>query len=98
MISPALTEIHRRCHTSYWRGLDQGTERPVRWIMLSYDEALELSTTGSFTIPLDLIPEAVVEWRKLLDGAEEVAKVGTLGILDETGAMVEEIGKVAVRG
>lgn len=73
MISPALTEIHRRCHTSYWRGLDQGAEHPVRWIMLSYDEAIELSTTGSFTIPLDLIPEAVVEWRTIADGAAALA-------------------------
>ncbi|QNJ55513.1 hypothetical protein SEA_PHINKY_21 [Microbacterium phage Phinky] len=76
MITPALADIHRICHGSYWRGLADGgsltTGHHRHWVMLSYDEALELATTGAYSLPQNVIPESVREWRKLTDGASAI--------------------------
>lgn len=100
MITPALADIHRICHGSYWRGLADGgsltTGHHRHWVMLSYDEALELATTGAYSLPQSVIPESVHVWRKLTAGADIIAKSGTLTTLDEYGNIVDEIGKVAI--
>lgn len=74
MITPALAEIHRVCHTSYWRGLEDAdsvhTGHHRHWTMLSYEEALQLVQTGTFSLPDDVVPESVRAWRKMSEAVD----------------------------
>lgn len=72
MLSAAV-EVDRNavCHSSYWRPLQDGSEHPRYYVMLSGIEVAELLATGEYHLPEAIIPASVLEWRKLQQGAIE---------------------------
>lgn len=71
MITPELADYSAVCHTSYWRPLRDGRERPGYYIMLSGQEVVELAQTGGFAPPESAVPESVRAWREKQEAAEE---------------------------
>lgn len=107
VISPELAEHKAICHPSFWRALPsgppawEGGAHPRHYIRLRDQDIAELVATGGFSVPDDEVPDAVRAWRKTQEAVVEIVKAGTtgtLGILDATGKMIEEIGKVAING
>lgn len=83
MISPELTERMAVCHASPWRPLRDGSPRPALYVMLSSEEVHDLVTTGSYSLPADIIPESVQRWRQLQDAADQENKPLTAQALRE---------------
>lgn len=67
-----LTNHEAICYSSTWRALHDGGERPALYIMLSAKELAELIATGSYSLPDDVVPESVKQWRKTTEAAAEV--------------------------
>lgn len=71
MISTELADIHRICRHVDWRCFDTlpGDEYPRFWFMLSFEETFELAQTGTYSVPVEIVPAPVQEWRTIMDGA-----------------------------
>lgn len=88
MLSAASEVDHNAvCHTSYWRPLHDGSDHPSHYLMLGAKEVAELMATGAYHFPEDIIPESVLAWRKLQEGAldvlNETVDIDLLAVLEE---------------
>lgn len=58
------------CYASTWRALNDGSEHPRYFVQLSVNEVAQLAATGSYTLPIDVIPESVKQWRREQESLE----------------------------
>lgn len=64
------------CYRSYWRGLRDSDEgHPRHYVMLSSEEIADLVATGSFSLPLSVIPESVRAYRAAQEGVDEAIEL-----------------------
>lgn len=97
MISPELADHKAICYASIWRALPDAPrpERPHHYVMLSAAEVAELASTGSFGLPIDVIPESVRAYRaaqegviEAIEGEDQPAEGGVLDAIEKVVARV----------